>query len=52
MDHSRALKKYGFRLYSGAEMRAMFEDAGFSEVKITYTKAFMEPKLMLCKAVK
>ncbi len=52
LDHSRYVKKYGFRLYSGTELQALLEDAGFSEVEITYTKAFMEPKLMICLAVK
>lgn len=52
VDHTRALKKYGFRLYSGTELQTMLEDTGFSKVDITYMKAFMEPRLMICKAVK
>ena len=52
LDHAGHVEKYGIRIYSGTEMQAMLERAGFSEVEVTYTKAFMEPKLMICKAVK
>jgi SAM-dependent methyltransferase len=45
-DHN--IRRYpGIRLYTGKEMQAMFQEAGFSESSITYSKGFMMPKLMI-----
>lgn len=52
MDHTGHAQKYGIKLYSGKELRAMLESAGFSHAAITYTRSFMTPRLMICKAVK
>jgi ubiquinone/menaquinone biosynthesis C-methylase UbiE len=52
MDHTKHVKKYGIRLYTGKEMQAMFQEAGFSESSITYSKGFMMPKLMIASAMK
>lgn len=51
-DHAKHIKKYGIRLYTGKEMQAMFQEAGFSESSITYSKGFMMPKLMITLAGK
>ena len=51
-DHSKHIKKYGIRLYTGKEMQAMFQKAGFSKCSITYSKGFMMPKLMIARAIK
>ena len=50
MDHTKHIKKYGIRLYTGKEMQAMFQEAGFSESSITYSTGFMMPKLMIACA--
>ena len=52
MDHTKHVKKYGIRLYTGKEMQAMIQEAGFSERSITYSKGFMMPKLMIASAIK
>ena len=52
MDHTKHIKKYGIRLYTGKEMKAMFQEAGFSESSITYSRGFMMPKLMIACAIK
>jgi len=52
MDHTKHIKKYGIRLYTGKEMQAMFQETGFSESSITYSKGFMMPKVMIACAKK
>ena len=52
MDHTKYVKKHGMRFYTGKEMQAMFQEAGFSESSITYSKAFRMPKSMIAQAVK
>ena len=52
MDHTKHIKKYGTRLYTEKEMQAMFQEAGFSESSITYSKGFMMPKPMIACAKK
>ena len=52
MDHTKHIKKYGIRLYTEKEMQAMFQEAGFLESSITYSKGFMMPKLMIACAKK
>ena len=52
MDHTKHIKKYGIRLYTGKEMQAMFQEAGFLESSITYSRGFMMPKLMIACAKK
>jgi len=51
-DHTNYVKKQGIRLYTGKEIQAMFQEAGFSESSITYLKAPKMPKLMVARAVK
>lgn len=51
-DHTKYVKKQGIRLYTGKEMQAMFQEAGFSESSITYSKGFKMPKLMTARAAK
>jgi hypothetical protein len=51
-DHAKHIKKYGIRLYTGKEMQAMFQEAGFSESSLAYSKGFMMPKLMITRAGK
>ena len=52
LDHTKHIKKYGIRLYTGKEMQAMFQETGFSESSITYSRGFMMPKLMIACAKK
>ena len=52
MDHTKHIRKYGIKLYTGKEMQAMFQEAGLSESTITYSKGFMMPKLMIACAIK
>jgi ubiquinone/menaquinone biosynthesis C-methylase UbiE len=51
-DHTKHIKKYGIKLYTGKQMQAMFQEAGFSESSIAYSKEFMMPKLMIARSVK
>jgi ubiquinone/menaquinone biosynthesis C-methylase UbiE len=51
-DHSNEIAKYGFHIWTEDEVRTMMEEAGFSEVSITYAKEFMMPKMMLATGVK
>ena len=51
-DHTNYVKKQGIRLYTGKELQAMFQEAGFSESAITYSKLPRMPKLMIACAVK
>ena len=51
-DHTEDIRRYGIRLYTGKEMQAMFQEAGFLESSITYSKGFMMPKLMIASAKK
>jgi len=51
-DHTKAVKKDGIRLYTGREMQAMFQEAGFSQSYITYFKGFMIPRGIIARAVK
>ncbi len=52
LDHTKHIKKYGIRLYTGKEMQAMFQEAGFRESSIIYSKGFKTPKLMIASAIK
>ena len=51
-DHTKHIKKYGIRLYTGKEMQAMFEEAGFSQSYIIYFKGFMISRGIIARAVK
>jgi SAM-dependent methyltransferase len=52
MDHMKHIKKYGIKLYTGKEMQAMFQEAGFSQSHITYFKGFMMPRGIIACAMK
>ena len=52
VDHTEYVKKYGIRLYTGKEMQSMFQEAGFRESFIAYSKGFMMPRFMVASAVK
>jgi SAM-dependent methyltransferase len=52
-DPTVATRRYpGIRLYTGNEMQARFQEVGFSESSLTYSKGFMMPKLMIACAIK
>ena len=51
-DHSKEFKKYGYQIWSEAEVRNMFKEAGFSDISITYAKGLMMPKMMIACGVK
>lgn len=52
LDHTKHAEKYAMRMYTEDEVRAMMKEAGFSDISITYAKAFMMPKMMIARAVK
>ena len=51
-DHSKEVEKYGYHIWTEAELRAVMKEAGFSEVSITYAKGLMMPKMMIASGVK
>jgi len=51
-DHSREVKKYGYQIWAEDDVRNIFEQAGFSDVSITYAKGLMTPKMMIARGVK
>jgi ubiquinone/menaquinone biosynthesis C-methylase UbiE len=51
-DHTKEREKYGFRIWTEDEVRALPEVAGFSDVSITYKKAMGMPKMMLVRGLK
>jgi ubiquinone/menaquinone biosynthesis C-methylase UbiE len=51
-DHSKEVEKYGYQIWSEADVRNMFKEAGFSDISITYVKGFMMPKMMIACALK
>ena len=52
LDHTKHVKKYGMKMYTEGEARAMMKEAGFSEISITYAKGFIMPKMMVVRGVK
>jgi len=46
-DHSKEAEKYGYQIWSEAEVRNMFKEAGFSDISITYAKELMMPMMMI-----
>jgi len=52
LNHTKHVKKYGMRIYTEDEVRAMMKEAGFSEISITYAKGLMMPKMMIVCAMK
>jgi ubiquinone/menaquinone biosynthesis C-methylase UbiE len=59
VDHSRLIKKMNLKLYSGEEMEKLLKNAGFSDIVISYYKAFwipikgyIVPKGMIIKGIK
>jgi ubiquinone/menaquinone biosynthesis C-methylase UbiE len=51
-DHSKEVEKYGYQLWSEADVRNMFKEAGFSDISINYAKGLMMPKMMIACGVK
>ncbi len=51
-DHTKEHEKYGFRIWTEDEVRALMEEAGFSDVSITYETAMGMPKMMLVRGLK
>ena len=51
-DHSKHTRKYGYRVWSEADVLTMFRQAGFASVDITYATADGMPKMMLVTAKK
>jgi len=58
-DHKRHIKKMNLKLYSGEEMKKLLKNAGFSDIVISYYKAFwipikgyVVPKGMVVKGIK
>ena len=59
LDHSNHIKKMNLKLYSASEMTKMLNEAGFTNVVVTYYKGFwlpfkghVVPKGMIVKAIK
>ena len=51
-DHSKDIKRCGIKLWTEDDMRNMLNEAGFSEIAITYVKGFMMPKMMIAHSIK
>jgi len=58
-DHTKQIKKYGLKLYSGEEMTTLLQESGFSDIAInSYQslwipfKGYVVPKGMITKAIK
>jgi len=58
-DHTKQIKKYGLKLYSGEEMKTLLQESGFSDIAINYYqslwlpfKGYVVPKGMITKAIK
>lgn len=51
-DHSKEVEKYGYQIWSEADVRDLFKDAGFTDISITYAKGLMMPKMMIACGVK
>jgi SAM-dependent methyltransferase len=51
-DHSKEVERFGMWLWTGDEVRGLMEEAGFSEISITYDKGFGIPKMILAHGVK
>ncbi|MBA7653521.1 2-methoxy-6-polyprenyl-1,4-benzoquinol methylase [subsurface metagenome] len=52
LDHTKEVKKYGMRMWTGDDVRVMLKEAGFSDISITYAKGLKMPKMMIARAVK
>jgi ubiquinone/menaquinone biosynthesis C-methylase UbiE len=53
LDHSKEIKKYGVQLWKESDVRSTFQEAGFSDINITYARrSFRIPKMMIAGAVK
>ena len=59
LDHSTHIKKMNLKLYSASEITKMLNEAGFSDIAVTYFKGFWLPfkghvvsKGMIVKAIK
>ena len=52
LNHSKDAQKYGVKMWTEAEMRAMMKEAGFSDITVDYTKAGGMPKIMILQGVK
>jgi ubiquinone/menaquinone biosynthesis C-methylase UbiE len=51
-DHSKEIEKFGMWIWTGDEVQGMMEEAGFSEITITYDRGFGMPKMILAHGVK
>lgn len=51
-NHSKASRRYGYRIWSEADVREMFREAGLSAISIAYAKGLMMPKMMMTCGVK
>ena len=51
-DHSKEVERFGMWLWTGDEVRGLMEEAGFSEIAITYDRGFGMPKMILAHGVK
>jgi ubiquinone/menaquinone biosynthesis C-methylase UbiE len=51
-DHSKDVKKYGMKLWTENEVRNMLDEAGFSDIAITYGKGHMMVKMMIVIGMK
>jgi len=52
LDHTKHVEKYGMKMYTEDEVRALMKEAGFSDISLTHAKGFMMPKMMIVRGVK
>ena len=51
-DHKKEVEQYGMHIWSEDEVRDMMGQTGFSDIRFSYAKAFMIPKMMTVHALK
>jgi len=52
LDHTKKVKQWGMRLWGEREVWRMMEEAGFSELSVSYWKGLGMPRMMIARGVK
>ena len=52
LDHTKAVEQWGMGLWTEDEVRSMMQEAGFSNISVSYEKGFKMPKMMIVRGVK
>jgi ubiquinone/menaquinone biosynthesis C-methylase UbiE len=52
VDRAREVERFGYRTWSEADVRNMFEAAGFSDISITYAEGHRTHNMMIVQAIR